>query len=285
MATKIDDRAAMKQNAQATHNEELSIRKKTKYKSKSSRKRLEAMMSNASFHFSDTDSEGELMMITNKIGKLNPAVQMENQCNPLISVTVMNDDETKLTKNLDYLIAEGEAKSRARRVSIVETFTDVDEIYSDTENDEKDSKISLIANNDYQGETDVENWENDEDIQETIYIAPRSDILIDLYGETTITKEGDGPFAVEVRNRLLREQISVDKEDIGNIPDMPDTEEEDMDEELINETIQCRIYDLDFLTSNSQTVMTNKIENTLYIPEKTGETINDCHTDIEDIED
>jgi len=285
MATKIDTRAVMQQDAQMANNEERSIRKKTKCKSKSARRRLDAMMNNVSLHFSDTDSEGELMTITNKIGKLNPAMQMENQCNPLISVTVTNGDEMKLMKNnLDYLIAESEAKSRARRVSIVEAFTDVDEIYSDIENDEKDSKISLnIANNDYQEETDVEDLENDEDIQEIIYVTPKSDILMDLYGETTITKEGNGPFSVEVRNQLSREQISVDKEDIGNIPDMPDTEDEDMNEELVDEIIQCRVYDLDFLT-NSQTIMRNKIENTLYIPDKTEETINDCHTDVEDID-
>jgi len=285
MATKIDTRAVMKQDAQMVNNEERSIRKKTKCKSKSARRRLDAMMNNVSLHFSDTDSEGELMTITNKIGKLNPAMQMENQCNPLISVTVTNGDEMKLMKNnLDYLIAESEAKSRARRVSIVEAFTDVDEIYSDIENDEKDSKISLnIANNDYQEETDLEDLENDEDIQEIIYVTPKSDILMDLYGETTIAKEGNGPFSEEVRNQLSREQISVDKEDIGNIPDLPDTEDEDMSEELVDEIIQCRVYDLDFLT-NSQTIMTNKIENTLYIPDKTEETINDCHTDVEDID-
>jgi len=288
MAAEIDDYAAMKQDAQAENGKERSIKKKTKCKSKSARKRLDAMMSNASFQFSDTDSEGELMMITNKVGKLNLAMQMENQCNPLISVTVMDGDETKLMKNnLDHLIAEGEVKSASRRSSIVDALTDVDEIYSDTENDEKDNKINLnISNNDYQGETDLEDLGSVEDIEETIYVVPKSDILTDLYGESIISKEGDGPFSVEVRNRLSQEQISLDKEDniSENISDMPDTEDDDIDEELVDETIQCRVYDLDLL-SNSQTVMKNKIKNTeLYISDKTEETINDCHTDIEDID-
>lgn len=288
MTTKINehDRVAMKQDSQA-NDKECSSGTKVKRKSRSARRRLNAMMSNASFHFSDTDSEGELTMITSKIGKLNSA--QASQANPLISVTnaEVTEPEIKVNDNLDYLIADGEARSRSSRGSFVENLTDVDEIYSD---DEKDTSSKLkVIDNDYQGETDVEDMEGDEDIQPTIYVTPRSDILTEFGGEMITTKEGDGPFSVEVRNRLSREEVSIDKQDTENIPDMPNTDSEDMegseDETKLDEAAAFNhMYeDLDILAA-SQIVMTNKMENTLYVPDTADEAISDCHTDIEDVD-
>lgn len=283
MATKIDehDRVMTKQDNQA-NDKECSSGTKVKRKSRSARRRLNAMLSNVSLHFSDTDSEGEL--IINKIDKLNPA-----QENPLISVTdaEVTQPEAKVNDNLNYLIVDGEIKSRSRRGSFAENLTDVDEIYSD---DEKETSSNLnVVDNGYQGETDLEDMEGDEDIQSTIYVTPRSDILTEFGGEMITTKEGDGPFSVEVRNRLSREEISFDKEDTEKVPDMPDTDSEDMegseDEAKLDEAAAYNhVYeDLDILSA-SQIVMTNKMENTLYVSNAVDEAISDCHTDIEDVD-
>lgn len=287
MAMKINeqDRVMTKQDNQA-NDKEYSSGTKVKRKSRSARRRLNAMMSNASLHFSDTDSEGELTMITTKIGKLNPA--QASQANPLISVTeaeVTDESKAKINNNLDYFIADGEARSRSRRGSFAENLTDVDEIYSD---DEKDTGSNLnVVDNGYQGETDLEDMESDEDIQPTIYVTARSDILTEFGDEMITTKEGDGPFSVEVRNRLSREEMSIDKTE--NVPDMPNTDSEDMegseDETKLDEAAAYNhVYeDFDFLDA-SQIVMINKMENTLHVPDVVDEAINDCHTDIEDVD-
>lgn len=287
MATKIDehDRVMTKQDNQANGKECFS-ETKVKRKSRSARRRLNAMMSNASLHFSDTDSEGELTIITSKIGKLNPAQVLQE--NPLISVTnaEVTEPETKINDNLDYLIADGETRSQSRCSSFAENLTDVDEIYSD---DEKETSNLNVIDNGYQGETDLEDMEGDEDIQPTIYIMPRSDILTEFGGEMITTKEGDGPFSVEVRNRLSREEISIDKEDIEKVPDLPNTDSEDMegseDEAKLDEAAAYNHVYEDFdILSASQIIMTNKMENTLYVPDAVDEAISDCHTDIEDVD-
>ncbi|XP_024889306.1 uncharacterized protein LOC112465798 [Temnothorax curvispinosus] len=292
MATKINeqDRVMTRQDSQAS-DKDCSSGTKVKRKSRSARRRLNAMMSNASFHFSDTDSEGELTMITNKIGKLNPA--QASQDNPLISVTdaeVTAESKAKVNDNLDYLIADGEAKSRSRRGSYAENLTDVDEIYD--EMDEKDTSSNLnVIDNGYQGETDMEDMEGDDDIQPTIYVTPRSDILTEFGGEMITTKEGDGPFSVEVRNRLSQEEVSIDKADTvtENVPDMPNTDSEDMegsdDETKLDEAAAYNhVYEELDILAGSQIVMSNKIENTLHVPDHADDAISDCHTDIEDVD-
>ncbi|XP_011872625.1 PREDICTED: uncharacterized protein LOC105564683 [Vollenhovia emeryi] len=290
MATKINEQDCVmtKRDNQAS-NKECSSGTKVKRKSRSARRRLNAMMSNASFHFSDTDSEGELTMITSKIGKLNST--QAPQANPLISVThaEATESKAKVNDNLDYLIADGEARSRSRRSSFAENLTDVDEIYDEI--DEKDTISSNlnVVDNGYQGETDLEDMDgDDDDIQPPIYVTPRSDILVEFGGEMITTKEGDGPFSVEVRNRLSREEASIDKPDTENVPDMPDTDSEDMegseDETKLDEAAAYNdMYeDLDILAA-SQIVMTNKMENTLHVPD-VDDAISDCHTDIEDVD-
>lgn len=296
MATKEHDCAITKQSSQVNE-KDCSSGTKIKRKSRSARKRLNAMMSNASLHFSDTDSEGELTMITNKMGKLGAtqALQMDSQ-RPLISITStegIKPPEEKINDDLDFLIADGEARSRSRRNSFAENLTDVDEIYSDekdTEIEEKDNRSNLnVIDNNYQGETDLEDMEGDEDVEPTIYVAPRSDILKEFAGEMITTKEGDGPFSVEVRNRLSREQISVDKRDAENVPDVP-TDSEDMeaseDEAKLDEAAACsHVYDnvYEDILSASQIVMTNKMENTLHVPD-VDEAASGSHTDVEDID-
>lgn len=294
MATKEHD-CATTQSSQANE-KDCSSGTKIKRKSRSARKRLNAMMSNASIHFSDTDSEGELTMITNKMNKLSAtqALQMDSQ-RPLISITgteSTKSSEAKINDNLDYLIADGEARSRSRRNSFVENLTDVDEIYIDEKDTEieEDNRSNLnVIDNNYQGETDLEDMEGDEDIEPTIYVAPRSDILTEFAGEMITTKEGDGPFSVEVRNRLSREQISVDKGDAENVPDVP-TDSEDMeaseDEAKLDEAAAYNhIYDdvYEDILSASQIVMANKMENTLHVPD-VDEAASGSHTDVEDID-
>lgn len=297
MATKEHDRVITKQNSQANE-KDCSSGTKIKRKSRSARKRLTAMMSNTSLHFSDTDSEGELTMITNKMGKVNATQTLQTDSQrPLISITGTEDtklSEGKINDNLDYLIADSEARSRSRRNSFAENLTDVDEIYSDTEKDteieEKDTRRNLnVIDNSYQRETDLEDMEDDEDIEPTIYVAPRSDILKEFADEMITTKEGDGPFSVEVRNRLSREQISVDKGDTENVSDVA-TDSEDVeaseDEDKLNEAAACsHIYEdvYEDILSASQIVMTNKLENTLQVQDVVDEA-SDCHTDVEDVD-
>lgn len=289
MAAKVDerDRAITKQDSQA-YEKDSSSGTKVKRKSRSARRRLNAMMSNASLHFSDTDSEGELTIITSKISKLNPTGASPLN-NVLISITDAEAGETdkvRINDDLDYLIADGAARSQLS--SFVENLTDVDEIYSDAETEDKDSRSKLnVADNDYQGETDLEDMEADEDIQPTIYVVPREDILNEFNGEMITTKEGDGPFSVEVRNRLSREEVSIDK-DTGDMPDMPNTDTEDMeaseDEKLDEAASHGIVYeDFDVLVA-SQIVMTNQTENNLLVPNNIDEAINDSHTDIEDVD-
>lgn len=293
MATKIDERdsAVTKQDSQA-YEKDCSSGTKVKRKSRSARRRLNAMMSNVSLHFSDTDSEGELAIITSKVGKLNPpkTSSLKNQLrSPVISVTNAEGgepDETRVNNNLDYLIADGE--TRSKRNSFAENLTDVDEIYSDGETEDKDSKSKLnVADNVYQGETDLEDMEDDEDIQQTIYVEPREDILNEFNGEMITTKEGDGPFSVEVRNRLSREEVSIDK-DTEDVPEMPSTDSEDMEgseDEKLDEAASHGIVFEDFdVLDSSQIVMTNKEENNLLMPDNVDEAISDCHTDIEDVD-
>ncbi|XP_072762202.1 uncharacterized protein [Anoplolepis gracilipes] len=297
MASKIEEHDRATKDSQV---KDCSSETKIKRKSRSSRRRLNAMMSNASLHFSDTDSEGELAMIANKVDKLNvtQTSQMDSQRSPLISITgaeATKSSETKINENLDYLIADGEARSQSRRGSFAENLTDVDEIDSDeksTEANEKGIRSSLkVIDNGDQGETDLEDMEGDEDIEPTIYVAPRSDILTEFGGEMITTKEGDGPFSVEVRNRLSRQQVSVDMGDAEKVPDMPNTDSEDMDasedETKLDEAAACNhIYDVMYedTSAASQIVMTNKVENTLHVPDTVDDAISDCHTDVEDVD-
>ncbi|XP_020290971.1 uncharacterized protein LOC109858285 [Pseudomyrmex gracilis] len=290
MTTKVNE-CAMKQDGQACE-KDCSSGTKVKRKSRSARRRLNAMMSNASLHFSDTDSEGELTMITNKIGKLSPVKisLASNQCSPMISVTGAEDVDraAQTNENVNYLIVDGEMRSRSRRSSFAENLTDVDEIYSDEDKDARD-KLNVTADNGYQGDTDLEDIEADEDVHPTIYVTPRSDILTEFGGEMITTKEGDGPFSVEVRNRLSRQMVSIDKEDATNMPEMPNTDSEDMEasdeEDKLDEAASSsHLYEAFDIVAASQIVMINKMENTLYVPDTVEDPISDCHTDIEDVD-
>lgn len=290
MAAKVDGRdcAITKQDSQ-TYEKDCSSGTKVKRKSRSARRRLNAMMSNASLHFSDTDSEGELAIITSKIDKINPTETLPQMLyNVSISVTKAEADESgepRVNDDLDHLIAEGEARSQ--HSNFVENLTDVDEIYSDAETEDKDSRKKLkVVDNDYQTETDLEDIEADEDIQPTIYVAPREDILNEISGEMITTKEGDGPFSVEVRNRLSREEVSI--KNTEDMPDMPNTDSEDMEgseDEKLNEAASHEIVYEDFnVLAASQIVMTNQTENNLLMPNNIDEAISDSHTDVEDID-
>lgn len=265
---------------------------KAKRKALSTRRRLNAMINNTSLHFSDTDSEGELTVprISIPNHKTRPASASYDLLQPVISVTLDGSD------NSSY--------GGSRRGSYLESLTDVDEIYTS----EPETINGVIKRNGtaagslaivepvHQGETDLEDVSNDEEevVQATIYIKPRSDILVDFNGETITTKEGDGPFSVEIRN-----QMSVDEPGIqakSRTPDimvLPTTDSEDMeasdeDEEPEGACGQQRDTFEDFhVLDASQIVMTNvsKMDQRLSAKEPDEhDAISDCHTDVEDIE-
>jgi hypothetical protein len=264
---------------------------KTKRKARSTRRRLNAMMNNTSLHFSDTDSEGELATPRTIIIKKNAPLNSDkgnNLLQPVISVTLDGSDDSSC--------------GSGRRGSFIDNLTDVDEIYtSEPENQDglnrRRSRASLhkvnllVGDTPLQGETDLEDMSNDEEevIQAPIYITPRADILCDFNGETITTKEGDGPFSVEVRN-----QMSVDESKImPEAPDimiLPTTDSEDMeasgDDEMVDEACGLRetYQDFDALDA-SQIVMknVNKMDQLLSVKE-IDDGIADSHTDIEDIE-
>lgn len=275
---------------------------KPKRKSRSTRRRLNAMMSNVSLHFSDTDSEGELTKIrnlspakskiTHNINNNQPQLQA-----PMISVTLENSDSEQTHFNWDGL---SDFPPPERRSSFAENLTDVDEIYgSDTDNDKVEKKGLDIMENNLQGETDIEDMSNDEgddDIDATpIYIKPRFDILREFGGGTITTKEGDGPFSVEIRN-----QMSFDESDDVHEPryglgaiesqlhggtDSEDIDVSDEDEEPEGAYGQRNILeDFDLLAASQVVVKNvNKMENLLSVPD-IADDISDSHTDIEDID-
>lgn len=260
---------------------------KVKRKMRSTRRKLNAMINNSSLHFSDTDSEGELTTINSQIRALNCAT--DEQQGPVISVTV--DDVEAEGSN--YLSSDD--KGPTQRNSFVENLTDVDEIYpSETENEQKENQNNLkIAKSFCQGETDLEDFEVEDEIQSTIYVKPRSDIFCDYSGETITTKEGDGPFSIEVRNKMYREEDRHNDVFTG-MPDivvMSNTDEEDMDiseEEEIQEACCSQrdfLDDMDALAA-SQVIMKNinKMENMLTVKDVSDDGTSDCHTDVEDVD-
>ncbi|XP_011498317.1 PREDICTED: uncharacterized protein LOC105362556 [Ceratosolen solmsi marchali] len=266
---------------------------KTKRKARSTRRRLNAMINNTSLHFSDTDSEGELT--TPRISITNNNANMPLKCfnegdllRPVISVTLDGSDDSSC--------------GSARRGSFIDNLTDVDEIYtSEPENNERfdrrRSRVALTMGNlvvgdiPHQGETDLEDMSNDEEevIQAPIYITPRADIFCDFNGETITTKEGDGPFSVEVRNQMSIDESKV----ISDRPDivvLPTTDSEDMeasdDDDKVDEACGHHVaYENFDVLDASQTVMknVNKMEQLLSVKEF-DDGLSDNPTDIEDIE-
>lgn len=254
---------------------------KTKRKIRSTRRRLNAMINNSSLHFSDTDSEGELTTINSQIKPLN------NTEKPIISVT----SEVIENESSNYLSLDD--KDFVKRNNFIENMTDVDEIYpSELENEEKENQDHLkIVNTPFQTETDLEDLEGEDEVQSPIHLKPRSDIFCDYSGETITTKEGDGPFSVEVRNKIYGEDSSRN-ETCGATPDivvMSNTDEEDMavsgdeDEQEACCSQKELFEDLDVLVA-SQVIMKNKMENLLTVKEISDDGTSDCHTDVEDVD-
>lgn len=268
-----------------------------KRKTRSTRRRLNALMNNTSLHFSDTDSEGELTII-NPVGKKNVSSKVnaipQIIPNPVVSVTVdgVEYDESDSTYQENFYL------TKERRNSFVDNLTDVDEIYtSDVEShdtkEQKPTRNSLcVAFNSHQGETDVEDLAyEDGDEPAPICVEARSDIFTDFNGETITTKEGDGPFSVEVRNQIC---TAREKEVQSKMPDiivMPTTDSEDMDASDEDDELEgaCGIQEeivLDGLAA-SQIVMKNlnKIDHLLNVAKDVSDDgISDSHTDVEDLE-
>ncbi|CAB0037218.1 unnamed protein product [Trichogramma brassicae] len=265
-------------------------------KARSTRRRLNAMINNTSLHFSDTDSEGELAVsraiapngVTNKVvsgASGGPASLLQ----PVISVTLDGSGDS----------------SSSRRGSFIENLTDVDEIYpSDSEADgaRRSRRASLAVNNGgvVQGETDLEDISNDDEdgvADAPIYVKPRNDILVDFNGETITTKEGDGPFSVEIRNQMSIDDPRQDPDAAAaaaaNAPDItvvPTTDSEDMEASDDDDDLQgacgLPIYeDLDILAA-SQIVMSSKKEQSqqLLTVAEPDDGASEGHTDVEDIE-
>ncbi|KAK0175043.1 hypothetical protein PV327_008828 [Microctonus hyperodae] len=259
---------------------------KPKRKSRSTRRRLNAMMSNVSLHFSDTDSEGELTKIRNLSPAKSKITQNINNNQPqlqapIISVTLENSDSEQTHFNWDGL---SDFPTPERRNSFAENLTDVDEIYgSDTDNDKVEKKGLDVMENNLQGETDIEDMSNDEgddDIDATpIYIKPRFDILREFGGGTITTKEGDGPFSVEIRNQMSFDEsddVHESRHGLGAIDnqlhggtDSEDIDVSDEDEEPEGAYGQRNILeDFDLLAASQVVVKNvNKMENLLSVPD------------------
>lgn len=276
---------------------------KTKRKSRSTRRRLNAMMNNTSLHFSDTDSEGELTLINSQVRALSPNKSpkkcLQSSENPTISVTLEGGEAAVNNSDDPQWQNFGGFPTRSRRNSFVDNLTDVDEIYTsepenDT-NDKSDRKALAVADNSYQGETDYEDFSNDDgdDEPNPIYVAARGDILCDFTGGTITTKEGDGPFSIEVRNQMSID-VPSESNEFSETPDiviMPTTDSEDMDasdEEDVQEGAcgqREMLEDFDLLAA-SQIVMKNinKMENSLSVKDTSDIDLSDCHTDVEDVD-
>ena len=267
-------------------------RTKVKRKARSTRRKLNAMINNTSLHFSDSDSEGELTAIKSHVRvSSHPS---DAQQGPVISV--IPDDvgaENGLDKISNLLSPDVET---SRRNSFADNLTDVDEIYaSETEAEQKEIQTLKVAESPCQGDTDLEDFEGEDEVQAMIYVEPRSDIFCDYSGETIMTKEGDGPFSVEIRNKMYREEIPQNKL-CSTTPDIvvvtnTDTDEEDMDvsdEEDLQEACYSQkeiLEDLDVLTA-SQIIMRNinKMDNMLTVKDISEDGASDCHTDVEDVD-
>ncbi|XP_053979965.1 uncharacterized protein LOC128877044 [Hylaeus volcanicus] len=271
---------------------ETSSGTKVKRKARSTRRKLNAMVSNTSLHFSDTDSEGELTTMKPQVRSLNHAPDIPQA--PIISITTDNTEAPNgLPENSTLLSPDG--KDTIQCSNFVENLTDVDEIYpSETETEQKETENGLdVTENFYLDETDYEDLEDSEEVQTTIYVKPRADIFGEYSGETIITKESDGPLSVEIRNKIYHEEIPQSGS-CSKTPDivvMSQTDEEDMaisDEDDMQE-ICCSqrefLEDLDVLMA-SQIVMTNinKSEHMLLGKDTSDDGINDCHTDTEDVD-
>ncbi|KAK1135296.1 hypothetical protein K0M31_008063 [Melipona bicolor] len=264
---------------------------KVKRKLRSTRRKLNAMINNTSLHFSDTDSEGELTSIQSC--PIRPLSHTANeQQGPIISVTY-DDVEVKGSD----LLSPTDDKEPSLRSNFVENLTDVDEIYpSDPETEQKENQNNLKVAKSLccQGDTDLEDLEGEDEVDSTIYVKPtRSDIFCDYSGETITTKEGDGPFSIEVRNKLYREE-EPRNELFNGKPDivvMSNTDEEEMDvsEEEDEQEACCSqkelLEDLDVLVA-SQVIMKNinKMENMLTVRDISDDGTSDCHTDVEEVD-
>lgn len=298
---RVNDRSEMGKNAEKTvecsqmvdgnsspwKSKESVTGAKVKRKLRSTRRKLNAMINNTSLHFSDTDSEGELTSINSQIRSLSYTA--DEQQGPIISIT-SDDVEAEGSKLLSP-----DDKGSSQLHNFIENLTDVDEIYpSEPENERKEDRNNLkVGKTPCQGDTDLEDFEGEDEVHSTIYVKPRCDIFCDYSGETITTKEGDGPFSVEVRNKMYREEER--RNGLGSsMPDivvMSNTDEEDMDiseEEDMQEACCSHkelLEDLDVLAA-SQVIMRNinKMENTLTVKDIGDDAISDCHTDIEEVD-
>ncbi|XP_044001910.1 uncharacterized protein LOC122848121 [Aphidius gifuensis] len=274
---------------------------KPKRKSRSSRRRLNAMMSNVSLHFSDTDSEGELPTVVLPKRNLSPAAKrLLNKVPepPMISVTVENAEGETVDSHWDGF---GEIENNTRRNSFAENLTDVDEIYGSEGDTAKPSVKGLsVIENSCQGETDLEDLSNDDgDDEETNIIIEASSV--DIFhefggGGTTTTKEGDGPFSNEVRQQMsFDEGDETTRQPFSNhivFPSGPPTDCEDYevsdDDEDDDFNGACgqhnnSFHNFDFL-ANSQVENISKMTNSLTVPDLTEDGLSDGHTDVEDFE-
>ncbi|XP_011300942.1 uncharacterized protein [Fopius arisanus] len=265
---------------------------KPKRKSRGARRRLNAMMSNVSLHFSDTDSEDELSVVKTKIRNQSPSSRALNGeiPPPVIEVTLETAEGEPGDSHWNGM--GGGSPVSDRRSSFGENLTDVDEIYFD--DPKPDGKGLNIPDQVPQGETDVEDMSNDEgETDEPILItAPQIDILREFGGGTITTKEGDGPFSVEVRNQMSFDEGDEPRErgKIELYPQGPDTDSENVDvsddePEIAGACAQRDLMDFDLLAA-SQIFMKNlnKTDNALTVPDQYEDGISDSHTDIEDID-
>uniref|UniRef100_A0ABD2XKT2 Uncharacterized protein n=1 Tax=Trichogramma kaykai TaxID=54128 RepID=A0ABD2XKT2_9HYME len=267
-------------------------------KARSTRRRLNAMINNTSLHFSDTDSEGELAVPR--------AIAPNGLINKVVGGAIAGGPASLLQPVISVTLDGSGDSSSSRRGSFIENLTDVDEIYpSDSEADgvrNRSRRASLAVNTGgvVQGETDLEDISNDDEdgvADAPIYVKPRNDILVDFNGETITTKEGDGPFSVEIRNQMSIDDPRQDPDAAAaaaaNAPDItvvPTTDSEDMEASDDDDDLQgaCGLptyEDLDILAA-SQIVVSSKKEQPqqLLTVAEPDDGASEGHTDVEDIE-
>ncbi|XP_012260463.2 uncharacterized protein LOC105688597 [Athalia rosae] len=307
---------------------------KSKRKSRSTRRRLNALTNNTSLHFSDTDSEGELVLINPRANNVIPTSEVGtwrrgDLPNPTISVTADEvegraGDEADTgageggTGLYDFHRSERTTPNHSRRQSYVENLTDCDEIFSSDQEDGEDNDGAKLTVREkryslggHPRETDYEDFSNDEEDADgeamvaggPIYVpVVHANMFADYNGETITTKEGDGPFSIEVRNQLSFDEGAVgpyrgtfDETNPDPSNQQTGTDSEDMDasdEENVPEDGGRRAFDEIFqdldVAGTSQVVENlNKSDEprhflTVGTPVDDGSI--DGHTDVEDIE-
>lgn len=265
-----------------------------KRKARSTRRRLNAMVNNASLHFSDTDSEGELnsSRVVSVNGKVSPT-NKKTTTRPKIFVT--NDVDSN-----DLGSCQRSPNLAQHRGSIADNLTDVDELCSDPDANEVKYDNNLIIGgaakckktNGLIYDTDCEDLAIDDDNQQIyapIVMKEELNLLKELSGESVSTKEGDGPYSMEVKKKMIFGQELEAKAFKGKLgahaEDCPDTENEDMigsDDE--NNVYYTELPNLEVFANSETSLGGSNNVDCLSVSRPDLEDMSEGLTDVEDLE-